>query len=269
MNLTKLCVPIAIAAIANVCHAESAWPPQTGELAEYFASSIPKAMQAEHVAGAIISVVHAGKTLFSGGYGAAHIGENEPVDPSQSIFRLASVSKLFVATAVMQLVEQGTLDINADVNTYTKGFRIPEAFGAPVTLANLLTHTGGFDDRFLGMAARTPETLTPLGEYLAQRMPPRVMPPGHSMSYSNHGFALAGYVVECVSGMPFSEYVRKNIFEPLRMSRSDFAHVRNKAITLCKAIRTTSASFTRPSSTIQRLFLLQASRARPTTWPGS
>src|SRR5262249_38754206 len=109
-----------------------------------------------------------------------------------------------------------------DVNTHLRLFKLPDAFDRPVTIANLLTHTGGFDDRWGGVLAPTEAQMVPLGDYLATRMPPRVMPPGAQFRYSKPGIALAGYVVEVVSGMPFAQYVEQNILQPLQMSHSSY-----------------------------------------------
>jgi CubicO group peptidase (beta-lactamase class C family) len=136
---------------------------------------------------------------------------------------MASVSKVFVTTAVMQLAERNEVRLDADVDRYLALFKLPATFPQPVTLAHLLTHTGGFDGRTIGRAASTAADLRPLGQYLADRMPPRVLPPGIAYSYSNHGFALAGYVVEVVAKTPFGRYVEEHIFRPLGMRHSSFA----------------------------------------------
>jgi CubicO group peptidase (beta-lactamase class C family) len=179
-------------------------------------------METHHIPGAVLMVVEDGRVVLSKGYGVADLETRSPVDPQATLFRVASISKLFVATAVMQQVELGRLDLDADVNGYLESFQLEPTYDQPVTLRHLLTHTGGFDDRFLRTAQPLERTPTPLGEYLARDMPPRVMPPGKTISYSNHGYALAGYLVERVSGVPFAEYVRREILMPLGMDRSSF-----------------------------------------------
>lgn len=172
--------------------------------------------------GASVSVVHDGKVALLKGYGVADPATGAPVDPQRHIFRAASVSKVFTATAVMQLVEQGKLDLDTDVNTYLNPPIVPEAFGKPITLRNLLQHSAGFDDEFLGMARESPENLPPLKDYFATGLPKRIFEPGHFMCYSNHGVALAGLVVEEVSGKSFAQYVDEHIFAPLGMANSHF-----------------------------------------------
>jgi CubicO group peptidase (beta-lactamase class C family) len=172
--------------------------------------------------GATIVIIQDGKITLKAGYGFADLRARVPVDPDRTRFRVASISKLFTATAVMQLVEQGKADLNADVNTYLSGFKIAPTFAEPVTLANILTHTAGFDDKYVGMSAPMTATVEPLGQYLARSMPPRVLPPGKMFAYSNHAYALAGHVVEGVSGQDFNAYIQDHIFTPLGMTSSTF-----------------------------------------------
>ena len=179
-------------------------------------------LEGNHIAGATISVVKDGQLFFAKGYGYANFKSRTPVLPDRTMFRPGSVSKLFTWTAVMQLFEQGKLDLNADVNTYLKEFQIPATFPQPITLNHLLSHTPGFEERGTGMAAREAKDLMPLGQWLATYMPARVRPPGELTSYSNYGTSLAGYIVEVVSGMPFELYIEENIFKPLGIEHSTF-----------------------------------------------
>ena len=174
-----------------------------------------------YLPGAVIVVVRDGEIYFSKGYGFADVENRIPVDPATTLFRPGSVSKLFLWTAVMQLVEQGKLDLNEDVNTYLD-FTIPATYPEPITLRHLMTHTPGFEDRGDGLFKLTAEEVAPLGVYLKESMPARVFPPGVNGAYSNYGSALAGYIVERVSGMSFNEYVEQNIFAPLGMVRATF-----------------------------------------------
>lgn len=176
-----------------------------------------------HIPGAAIVVVKDGKTIFSKGYGLADIERQVPVDPAQTIMRVGSVSKLFAATAAMQLVEQGRLDLDTDVNQYLTSLQIPDNGYEPVTLRQLLTHTAGFEDYVIGTATIDPDAHLPLGEYLASSSgPERVLEPGTVHSYSNYSFALIGQLIEDVSGTPFAQYVDENILQPLGMTRSTF-----------------------------------------------
>ncbi len=182
---------------------------------------VPLQLESENIAGATLVVVKDGKVLFSKGYGYADREAKTPVSPDETLFRPGSVSKLFTWTAVMQLVEQGKLDLNKDVNEYLD-FKIPEAYGKPITLKDILTHTPGFDEQIKDLF--TADTNSPnLSEYIKTHIPARIYPPGTTPSYSNYGTGLAGYIVERVSGKPFNDYVTEHIFKPLGMNNSTFA----------------------------------------------
>lgn len=217
-------ITLLLTLIAILGHAQEppAWPPDERTLATLLDPLLDREMARRNIPGAVCVVVADGRLVFAKGYGVTDSDTKQPVDPATTVFRLASVSKVFAAVAVMQLVEQGKLDLHADVNSYLKKLELPQTYPDPVTLDHLLTHTGGFDDRYLGMGARTEADLPPLGDYLARRMPPRVMPSGRYFSYSNHGFALAGHVVEQISDLPFPEYAQRFIFNPLGMTHSTF-----------------------------------------------
>ncbi|MEW5860328.1 MAG: serine hydrolase domain-containing protein, partial [Cyanobacteriota bacterium] len=178
-------------------------------------------MSKTHVPGAVISVVKDGKLFFAKGYGYANLEKKIPVEADKTLFRVASLSKLFTATAAMQLYERGQLDLDADVNKYLD-FELENPYSEPVTAARMMMHTDGTTVRRIGLAARTEAEMEPLGDYLADHMPPVVWPPGELYSYSSHSTTLLGYVVEKVSGIPFIEYIDKNIFQPLEMRRSTF-----------------------------------------------
>jgi CubicO group peptidase (beta-lactamase class C family) len=175
-----------------------------------------------HIPGAAIVVVRDGQVFLAKGYGYADLARQTPVDPAKTAFRAGSVSKLFTWTAVMQAVEQGLLDLDADVNRYLTDFQIPDTYPQAVTLAHLLTHTAGFEDRWIGTATRDAGELEPLSRALANAMPQRVEAPGVVHSYSNYGTALAGHLVEQVSGQPFDQYVEENILRPLGMEGTTF-----------------------------------------------
>lgn len=181
-------------------------------------------MERLHVPGAIVTVVKDGKLFFTKGYGYQDLEKQIPVDPDRTLFRAYSVSKSFTATGIMQLVERGKLKLDEDVNKYLKRFKLKESFPEPVTLANLLTHTGGFVDTDSGvdsMFARGGYKGVTLGDNLARHMPPRAKAAG-AFRYSNYGASLAGHLIEEVSGEPFEKYMERHILQPLGMRRSTF-----------------------------------------------
>jgi CubicO group peptidase (beta-lactamase class C family) len=197
-------------------------PADPAELESFIDGIMTAHMRTHHIAGATFSLVKNGEALFAKGYGYADIKGKRPVIAEETLFRPGSVSKLFTWTAVMQLIEQGKLDLKADINNYLTKFKIPETYPEPITLAHLMTHTPGFEEMVSGMGARSPEDLVPLGDFLQAKLPARVFPPGELTAYSNFGSALAGYIVQVVSGVPFEDYIEKNIYEPLGMSHSTF-----------------------------------------------
>jgi CubicO group peptidase (beta-lactamase class C family) len=213
-------------AVSTGIHPASAAPQSGGpvdpvELGAFLDGVFATQMKADHVAGAVVAVVKDGQVLYTHGYGYADLEKHKPVDPQKTLFRPGSISKLFVGTAVMQLVEQGKISLDADVNSYLD-FAIPATYPQPITLRHLLTHTPGFEDSSKDTLTVNPDKIIPLDVFLKTHIPARVFSPGTVSAYSNYGAALAAYIVERVSGMPFSAYVEKNIFRPLGMTHSTF-----------------------------------------------
>jgi CubicO group peptidase (beta-lactamase class C family) len=180
---------------------------------------LPYALRTGDIPGAVVTVVKDGQILTARGFGFADRDKRTPVDPERTLFRPGSVSKLVTWTAAMQLVEQGKLDLDKDVNTYLD-FKIPEYDGKPVTLRQLMTHTAGFEEAVKDIIFSDPAHLLSLGDYLKRWTPKRVFEPGTTPAYSNWGTALTGYLVERVSGESFDDYCDKHIFAPLGMTNS-------------------------------------------------
>jgi CubicO group peptidase (beta-lactamase class C family) len=182
---------------------------------------LPYALRTGDIPGAVVTVVKDGQILTARGFGYADVEKRTPVDPEHTLFRPGSVSKLVTWTAAMQLVEQGKLDLDRDVNTYLD-FKIPAYEGKPVTLRQLMTHTGGFEEAVKDIIYFDPKHLTTLGEYLKRWTPKRVYAPGSTPAYSNWATALTGYMIERVSAESFDDYVEKHIFAPLGMTEASF-----------------------------------------------
>jgi len=184
---------------------------------------MPYALSNADIVGAVVTVVKDGEVIANRGYGFANLEERTPVDAETTLFRPGSISKLFTWTAVMQQVEAGKIDLDADINTYID-FEIPDYEGQPITMRHIMTHTTGFQEVIRDLISSDPASgETSLGDYLKTHIPARIYPPGTMPAYSNYATALAGYVVERVSGEPFADYVRAHIFEPLGMRNSTFA----------------------------------------------
>jgi CubicO group peptidase (beta-lactamase class C family) len=181
----------------------------------------PRRLRKHHIPGLVFVFVQEGEVVFASGYGTADLATGTPMEAGATVTRIGSVSKTFVATAVMQLVEQGALDLHEDVNQYLTAFQLGETFPEPVTLAHLLTHSAGFEDPPY-VSNTDPDLVEPLREHLARSMPPRTYPPGERFIYSNYAYALAALVVEESSGMSFDQYAAEHVFAPLGMTSSRY-----------------------------------------------
>lgn len=190
------------------------------DLADWLDGLMPYALADGDIAGAVVTVVKDGDILLNRGYGYADLASGTPVDPDQTLFRPGSVSKLFTWTAVMQLVGEGRLDLDADISTYLD-FEVPVRDG-PLTLRHLMTHTPGYGEVVKNLIIEDPENVMSLEDYLRDHKPAAIFPAGEVPAYSNYGTALAGHIVAEVSGMSFEDYVQSRIFEPLAMARSTF-----------------------------------------------
>ncbi|HSN75614.1 MAG TPA: serine hydrolase domain-containing protein, partial [Anaerolineae bacterium] len=206
-NVAPATPPVAAPALAD---------PQ--ELETFMDGLMASQLAEQHVAGAVVVVVKGGQVLLAKGY--ADVDKRIPVDAERTLFRTGSVTKLFTWTAVMQLVEQGKIDLQADVNTYLTRFQIPATYPQPITMLDLMSHTPGFEDLMKYQVASSVGEMTSLEDYLAQNIPVRVYPPGQVPAYSNYGAALAGYIVEQVSGEPYAQYIDAHILAPLGMDHS-------------------------------------------------
>ena len=182
---------------------------------------VPYALHSGDIGGAVVVVVKDGQVLTERGFGYADVKRQKPIDPKTTLFRPGSISKLFTWTAVMQLVQAGKIDLDADINTYLD-FKMPPAFGKPITMRDLMTHRPGFEEAVKYLISEDPKHIPSLGDALKRWTPARVYAPGTLPAYSNYGASLAGYIVERVSGEPFDAYVEHHIFQPLGMAHSSF-----------------------------------------------
>ncbi|MEI3893707.1 MULTISPECIES: serine hydrolase [Bacillus] len=185
---------------------------------------IPEKMKKENAAGVALVVVKDNQILFQKGFGFSDKEKNTPIDPKKTVFRLASISKVFTASAVMQLVEQGKIDLNKDIVNYMGGLKYQNNMDEPVTMEHLLTHTTGFD-----YVDPRPEDIhyqdndyTMLKDYVEDNMPTVVRKPGDTYTYDNFASMLQGYIVQNLTNTPFYKYMAKNVFYPLEMHNSSF-----------------------------------------------
>jgi CubicO group peptidase (beta-lactamase class C family) len=223
---TAPAIPVALPATASEAPATAA-PAATSAAAltaqdvnAWLDGYLPYALHTGDIAGAVVAVVKDGQIVTERGFGYSDVAKRTPVDPKLTLFRPGSVSKLFTWTAVMQLVEQGKIDLDGDVNQYLD-FKIPPREGKPITMRNLMQHTAGFEEQAKGILSHDPKA-PGFEALLKQWVPERVFAPGATPAYSNYGASLAGYIVQRVSGESFDDYLDKHIFAPLDMKYSTF-----------------------------------------------
>lgn len=219
MELPKPATPV-------LAHGPSGTPSQTGahaltkaDVDNWLDGYMPYGLSSGDIPGAVVVVVKDGKLLTARGFGYADVAKRSPVDPEKTLFRPGSISKLFTWTAIMQLVEQGKLDLDRDVNSYLD-FKIPPFAGKPITLRQILTHTAGFEETAKGIVYFDAKYNLALREYLVRRLPARIFQPGTTPAYSNYATALAGYIIERVSGQSYDDYIARHILAPLDMRNS-------------------------------------------------
>jgi CubicO group peptidase (beta-lactamase class C family) len=209
------------AVAASAASESSAHPLDRADLESWLDGMVPYALKAGDMAGAVVVVVKDGTVLLEKGYGYADVSKKLRMDPEQTMVRIGSTSKLFTWTAVMQLVEQGKLDLDRNINDYLD-FTIPSDFGKPVTLRDLMNHRGGFEEGLKDILWTNPQGVPSTEAYLKNHKRPMLFAPGEVPAYSNYGAALAGYIVERISKEPYERYIERHILEPLGMTHTSF-----------------------------------------------
>ncbi len=167
-----------------------------------------------------VAVFEGDNILYMGRYGDAD-KENGIKNTEDTVFEWGSCTKLLVWSSVMQLYEQGKLDLHADVRSYLpEGFLKKLKYDAPITMLHLMNHNAGWQDAVVELFVPEGRKLRSLEAQLLSSQPAQIHVPGTTVAYSNWGVGLAGYIVERISGMPFYEYVQKNIFAPLDITHT-------------------------------------------------
>lgn len=190
-------------------------------VASFFDTEVPLLIEKNHIPGISIAVVQKGRTIFNQGYGYSNLENKIKVEAQKTMFRSGSVGKLFTWVAIMQLVEREKIDLNKNINEYLD-FQIPDTFPEPITMLHIMNHSAGFEDRVINLMVKDSEKLLSLQEAISTHIPARVRPPGEISSYSNYSTALAGYIIERLTGLSYEEYIEKYIFAPLQMKRASF-----------------------------------------------
>jgi CubicO group peptidase (beta-lactamase class C family) len=173
------------------------------------------------IPGLALVVVKGSEIALLEGFGLADPENGIQVDPNETVFRIASVSKPLTALAVLRAASDGLLDLDADINTYLD-FTVDDFDGTSATSAAILTHTAGFEDRAIGSMTQDPEAIKPLSDWVPSNVPARLAATGDAQSYSNHAYALVGHVLERATGVDFLDYTQTKLFEPLGMGSTTF-----------------------------------------------
>ena len=210
--------PAASAPAATGVHGQEL---TAGDLSAFLDGLMPQQIEKGDIAGVVVAVVKDGKVLFEKGYGYADVEKKTPVSPQDTLFRPGSISKTFTWTAVMQQVEQGKLNLDADVNQYLD-YKIPPTFGKPTTLRDIMTHRSGLEETIKDLFVGEEKELMPISRYLPSHLPKEIFAPGTIPAYSNYATTVAAYAVQRVSGQDFNDYLDEHFFKPLNMTRATF-----------------------------------------------
>ena len=202
-------------------------------------SELQKAMKEvldkEHVPGAGVALVANGEVLWCGGIGEADVAAKRAVE-CDTEFRVGSISKTFVALALLKLQEEGKINLYARLQDVAPEIPFKNRWAAahPVRIVNLLEHTAGFDDMQPSEVYNVHDRYDfPLLDVFKRFQEPQMVrwPPGTRMSYSNPGNAVAGYLIEKTTGKPFDQYIRETFLRPMEMAHADYPFTdANKAL---------------------------------------
>ena len=167
-----------------------------------------------------IGVFRGEEIIYKTAYGYENIEDGIKAD-DEAVYEWGSVSKLLVWVSVMQLWEDGKINLDADIRDYlSEEFFAKLKYDEPITMKNLMNHNAGFEDTVFQMCAEDEKGILSLEYALKKTEPNQVYKPGTISSYSNWSTSLAGYIVERISGQPFYEYVEEHIFKPLQMNHT-------------------------------------------------
>ena len=221
---TILLLTISIAGCSGApTRPESVGRGDYAKVAEYVTALVRHEMKKRDVTGLSIALVDDQRVVWAEGFGYADKAGTVPASP-ETVYRAGSISKLFTATAAMQLAERGKMDIDRPLGDYLPGFSIRTRFAdaAPVTPRSIMTHHSGLPSDYLkGMWTRNPEPFTRVADHIKDEY--AANPPGTVFSYSNLGVTLLGDAIGKVAGRDFASHVRDEILLPLGMTRSSFS----------------------------------------------
>ncbi|MGK6320337.1 serine hydrolase domain-containing protein [Sphingomonas sp. DT-204] len=180
-------------------------------------------MRATRTPGVAVTIVRHGRVLLSRGYGYADLARRRPVDPDRTLFRLASVTKLFTYTLAMQLAEAGRLDLDRDLNAYLGAGTFAATFAAPITARAVMAHRSGFEDATMYRLLQLRGEMPTAEAFVHDHVPARVRPVGEATSYSNFAVSALGLAVARIANRPYPELVAERVLAPLAMTSTAVA----------------------------------------------
>ncbi len=187
-------------------------------VADFFAQHIATAFEEAGVGGGVFVVVKDTTVIFGRGFGSADREAVRPVDPATTLFAIASVSKTFTATALMRLKDRGLLTLDDELTKKAPGLRLPLRFAEPIRVKHILTHSTGFPDDYLDVFSTDPKRFSAsLTREIERSARPQLAPPGRLISYTNLGLAFGGAIAEAITGKPFHQVIKEEVFRPLEM----------------------------------------------------
>lgn len=210
-------LPLLATVIARSASPPAIPPPDAADFGAFAERQFIDPLRERKIGGAVLVAVSEGRELYRVACGYRNVERRLPVDVDHTAFIIASVSKTFTATAIAQLKSRGSLDYEDLVASRLRSVKLTSRYAGQLRIRNLLTHTTGIPDLFLGASCRSSADCLPLAMFLGERQPEALAPPDTFVSYSNFSNALAGQIVADVSGQSYGDYLRERIFRPLGM----------------------------------------------------
>ena len=197
----------------------------TAKIAKWSDQAFGKAVTDGGASAATVIVVRDGKILFSRNYGYGDKATKAAIASPRDRFLIASLTKTFTATAVALLIQDGRIkSLDDPVNSYLKRTRLPDGFGRPITIRQLLTHSAGFEERGFGVGSHASIQVPASGDYVQSKLPAIVRRPGSALVYANIDPALLGVMVEDITGLTMREFMARRILQPLGMSDTELVY---------------------------------------------
>lgn len=192
------------------------------EIERFFDEYFSRQMKDKNVPGAGFIIVKDGKPILSKGYGYENLEKKIKVDPENTIFRTASLSKIYVLMSILKLHEDGKIDLDAEVSTYLAADDPLINRVKGVKIKHLLSHTEGFPTKDVGSFVFSEEEIPPIHDTLVKHLQEPTIEPGKGIAYGGMGSVLAAHIIENITGEPFRKYIEKNLQQPLSMDKSTF-----------------------------------------------